>query len=209
MTATKITIDPEFKALIPPLSAEEREQLEVGALAFEGFSRCGSFFLKLFPLDAGRYWWISCTDARHGTEDFTRRGVAADYVGFSLAGLVPGWPMPLELRATPANAITRSLMRVDRSPPVTYRLKTTNIYFIQSVHGGPVKVGQAVHVQYRLEALQNGNPDEMIVVKVIERVHPSMEKELHSRFKDYWVRGEWFADKVLGIDVSDLIGGVE
>lgn len=73
----------------------------------------------------------------------------------------------------------------------------TNIYFIQSVDGGPVKIGRAVNVGSRLRELQSVCPTQLRAVRVIRDAPQYIEAELHRRFRDYRLHGEWFSPEVL------------
>ena len=65
------------------------------------------------------------------------------------------------------------------------------IYFIQSAAQGPVKIGIANDPIKRMRDLQTGNP----AVLHLRHVVPGdrdLEKELHHRFREARIRGEWF-----------------
>lgn len=68
------------------------------------------------------------------------------------------------------------------------------IYFVQSVFGGPVKIGKAVDVKRRLASLQNGSPHELQTVKILASSSDlsSLEATLHKLFKRFRVRNEWY-----------------
>ena len=66
------------------------------------------------------------------------------------------------------------------------------IYFIQAGRLGPIKIGHTNNgVEERLKELQTGSPDKLILIGIIEG-DVKKEQELHKRFKNYRVRGEWF-----------------
>ena len=72
------------------------------------------------------------------------------------------------------------------------------IYFIRSGETGPVKIGWVKSsVESRLLALQCGNPEELIICKVLENKSIADEYELHRRFSKFRIRGEWFSAEVL------------
>ena len=59
---------------------------------------------------------------------------------------------------------------------------------------GPFKIGIAGNLQKRLETLQTAHYEDLEVVMVVEMENPrSLEKRLHRRFREYRIRGEWFA----------------
>ena len=66
------------------------------------------------------------------------------------------------------------------------------VYFIASEDLASVKIGYTKEdPDKRLKALQTGNPDVLILLASVEG-ETSLERELHSRFRELHVRGEWF-----------------
>lgn len=59
-----------------------------------------------------------------------------------------------------------------------------------------VKIGKAKNVKKRLSSLQNANGDTLQLICTIpcetEAIASGLEKEMHSLFSDYRVKGEWF-----------------
>lgn len=56
------------------------------------------------------------------------------------------------------------------------------------------KIGYATNVSSRLSQLQTGNPFSLkLIVKIESCNAEELEKEIHSRFADYLIRGEWFS----------------
>jgi hypothetical protein len=53
----------------------------------------------------------------------------------------------------------------------------------------PVKIGRAVHVGQRVASLQTGTPHELRVLRILKG---DRESEMHARFADDRIRGEWF-----------------
>jgi hypothetical protein len=78
------------------------------------------------------------------------------------------------------------------------------VYFIQAVHGGPVKIGfTARGASGRLSEHQGGSPYRLIVIHQMQGTMRT-ERELHVRFKDSLVSGrEWFAPTP---ELADLCG---
>lgn len=67
-------------------------------------------------------------------------------------------------------------------------------YFIQQGDDGPVKIGIANNPAQRLERLQCGNPEPLYGRVLIPGNH---ERELHKRYAEKKIRGEWFDASVL------------
>lgn len=65
------------------------------------------------------------------------------------------------------------------------------VYFIQHGDWGPVKIGMAVDPEKRCCDLQTGNP-EKLHVRVAVPGDRALEGELHRRFKEWHLHGEWF-----------------
>lgn len=68
------------------------------------------------------------------------------------------------------------------------------IYFVSD--GEFIKIGSAASLPNRIKQLQTGNPRKLKAVFVINVEKQSklirLEKELHEKFKEYRVNGEWF-----------------
>lgn len=65
------------------------------------------------------------------------------------------------------------------------------VYFV-SFTDGPIKIGKAVNMRSRLNTLQCCSPFELEVLGLVygSRGH---EKLIHSMFKKFRIRGEWYA----------------
>lgn len=68
------------------------------------------------------------------------------------------------------------------------------IYFIQQGQSGPIKIGFTKDDLYRrVKKLQTGNHIPLRLLAVIENASVRKETELHSRFSQYKLTGEWFS----------------
>ena len=65
------------------------------------------------------------------------------------------------------------------------------IYFIQNTETKHIKIGYSDNVRNRLSDLQISSPHELTILTICEG-GIELEKELHNKFNDYYVRGEWF-----------------
>lgn len=76
------------------------------------------------------------------------------------------------------------------------------VYFIVDVLSGTVKIGKASDPSNRFQSLQTGSSVRLFLIGVIDgdRVE---ERELHERFADARVRGEWFYLKPIW---NELVG---
>jgi hypothetical protein len=83
----------------------------------------------------------------------------------------------------------------------------TNIYFLRDPDGA-IKIGKAVDVGKRIQALQAGNPRQLTTLLVV-RAPRRLEFELHRRFEASRLQGEWFASSPELLDcIASLRDGV-
>lgn len=66
------------------------------------------------------------------------------------------------------------------------------VYFIHDKNARAVKIGTTNNLQRRLKEMQTSSPTKLNVLKVIDSAGRAEEIELHERFKDYRIMGEWF-----------------
>ena len=72
--------------------------------------------------------------------------------------------------------------------------KSGFVYFIhQEADFKRFKIGYTTNLAERLQTLQTGTPDLLVVYKTIENVTKKKEKQLHHLFSQHHIRGEWFA----------------
>lgn len=77
--------------------------------------------------------------------------------------------------------------------------KSTHLYVLSC--GNRLKIGVTNDIDQRLQSLQTGNPDEIKLEYIEERVNPhKAEKFLHRHFQKNRVSGEWFE----GITLHDI-----
>ena len=65
------------------------------------------------------------------------------------------------------------------------------IYFIQNTETKHIKIGYSDNIRSRLSDLQTSSPHELSILTICEG-GIEVEKELHDKFNNYYVRGEWF-----------------
>jgi len=86
-----------------------------------------------------------------------------------------------------------SLMEWEYSEDYPLSSPKPRVYFIQSIIGGPIKIGYTTEeVRRRLAALQTGNPHKL---KILAWIHSprTREAELHAQFAHARLEGEWFS----------------
>lgn len=69
--------------------------------------------------------------------------------------------------------------------------RETVIYFIQSEHGGHVKIGRADDLAKRLQGLATGRPDKLILLGAVPGTLAD-ERRVHAAFAAHRDKGEWF-----------------
>ena len=78
-------------------------------------------------------------------------------------------------------------------------LRTAIVYFIRCKVTGRVKIGTTLNLQQRLSALRGSSPTELEVIGFVDS-SDWPEKDLHGRFREHRLHGEWFegVDQILG-----------
>ena len=76
-------------------------------------------------------------------------------------------------------------------PSSLFQTQKTNIYFIQLVNGGPIKIGYAKNITRRLNALQVAHAYPLKLLHSFQ-AHAFVELALHYKFKKLRLLGEWF-----------------
>lgn len=67
-----------------------------------------------------------------------------------------------------------------------------DVYFIQAVDGGPIKIGSTFNPVKRLGSLQGGSPVRLQILGLLKGAGRDAEGALHIRFLDSHSHGEWF-----------------
>ena len=76
------------------------------------------------------------------------------------------------------------------------------IYFVRVGKSGPIKIGYSENnIESRIKDLQIGSPEALILMGVMEG-DKAKEREMHEKFKDLHIRGEWFRP---GVDLRQFI----
>jgi hypothetical protein len=75
-----------------------------------------------------------------------------------------------------------------------------DLYFIES-EDGFVKIGRSNNPKKRLSAIQSGNHKELSILKTFKN-KGCYEPDIHKKFKDLCIRGEWFK---MSDEIKDFI----
>jgi len=73
----------------------------------------------------------------------------------------------------------------------------TYLYIVQSVLGGPIKIGVSKQVEVRVKELQRGSPFKLVAVRIIGKLPSIVERRLHKQLEKYKLHGEWFKEEAL------------
>ena len=65
------------------------------------------------------------------------------------------------------------------------------IYFILDDKNGAIKIGSSTNVKERLYVLQTATPNKLSIIHKERGTH-YRERQLHKKFKEYRLSGEWF-----------------
>lgn len=65
------------------------------------------------------------------------------------------------------------------------------VYFVRRGGRGPIKIGKAIDVEKRVASLQSGNAERLVLLGTAAG-GAKMEREMHKRFAEYRLGGEWF-----------------
>jgi len=75
-----------------------------------------------------------------------------------------------------------------------------HVYIIQHGRKGAFKIGIARNVEKRIVDLQIGTPVELRIIAKFDfgskKNAYRVEQKLHRIFRKYWIRGEWFSNKI-------------
>lgn len=86
--------------------------------------------------------------------------------------------------------------KMKRSEPAQKRHQ--KVYVLHNIRNGYYKIGRSFDVPFREKTLQSEEPEIELLMNVVAPA--SMERELHAKYSDKRVRGEWFR-----LDESDII----
>lgn len=191
-----LEIDEEFRAFatIAPLTTDERKKLTANTLSFEGFDITNKKYLTLRPSSLGQPWWFLELQHIEGMyEDYSKKPLRADMMKY-LPFLQP--PAHFRLQPRHCDPIVRPWQIAERKHKAPI---SRDIYIIQAVIGGPVKIGVSVYPPARLEQLQVGCPFPLRIIKSFPATKTVTEKGLHARFAAYRLHGEWFQEDILAL----------
>jgi hypothetical protein len=90
---------------------------------------------------------------------------------------------------------------------------TREVYFLQELGTGAIKIGVTGNLNARLSAIRTGTSNAIMVLGSV-RADRQFERELHRKFAYARIRGEWFRPvgelfkcigELTGFDLADLV----
>jgi hypothetical protein len=86
------------------------------------------------------------------------------------------------------NLILQNKVPKEINPQIRYSIKRQKCYLMIDDATGLVKIGKSINPENRERTLQSEKP----TIKMIHYFDNDIERELHNKFRDKRVRGEWF-----------------
>lgn len=208
-----LRIDPEFRDLIPPLTVEEWEQFYPPENSEIELSRVDStaplveiLRITRFPNDPD-YCRLSHVSSATWQEQFTKRAIAK--TALIRAFQLFEFDYQTATKKIISYAAPTSTLDVERTPSVEYGPIIGGVYFIQA-GAGPIKIGFSNDVIERMALLQTGNAEALILRGVIRSTDRTLESQMHRKFQEDWIRGEWFSPSRLLLNfIADSTEGIE
>lgn len=159
------------------------EEFEHGARGISDDGRIS----YVWPSDYDGFFWVAVIWS--GAVDTTKRPVikAAIHVALDVCNF--NWRRAKWVATEPPLPSDRNIYLT--TPGKKQYRNDQTVYFIQSIYGGPIKIGVAVDVVSRLKQIQNMSP---VPLKLLATEAGGKEREsrLHEQFSQYRLYGEWF-----------------
>jgi hypothetical protein len=192
-----------FNNLLSKLTKSEKEFYENGNLGFfsQNMTDSDVTIYEILPTTMGNHWWLaSKISLNEGIQEYTPRPMAQSRL--EQLSFFKDFLNDKNLKPCKVDSVSLDYYDKKISSPDKYNL--TNIYVIQSIIGGPVKIGKSNDIDHRLSTFQMGSPFELKVIKLYENVSHKVEKHLHKHFNKYRLHGEWFSEDILN-HIDDII----
>ncbi len=142
--------------------------------------------LEIIPSSHDGYWWVSVMQS--GIIDFLSQPIyfkhlkqAINSFGFNIIGADYKISECLPIENCPWSLKKKSAKE-----------SLVDVYFIQSVIGGPIKIGISVSISSRIETIQMMCPFILKIIGTIKGVGVETERILHEKFFKSRLHGEWF-----------------
>jgi len=144
--------------------------------------------LEIIPLSQEGYSYCCLFDLRAKTIEDLKRGISNDCLSYCILKVFKF----KEFNNFYSIKIKAPLDVNDYRSRTSITIKE-KIYFIQSVSGGPIKIGVSNSPKNRLKDIQLMCPYKLNLLATIKGDRKK-EQLLHRKFKKYRLHGEWFED---------------
>jgi hypothetical protein len=88
--------------------------------------------------------------------------------------------------------------------PPKIRTECGSVYVIQEKDSGYIKIGFAKDFARRLVSLKTDNAHKIKTIAVIDDCKMQDELNLHKKYRDFRIRGEWYKEAVLDQLLGDI-----
>ncbi|MGV6860992.1 MAG: GIY-YIG nuclease family protein [Putridiphycobacter sp.] len=90
------------------------------------------------------------------------------------------------------NEIKEHLFTTDgNTPSLVYKFIKPHVYFMKNPRNNLIKIGVSIHPNIRKKQLESKN-NKLEILRIIDSGGFELERELHEKFKQYRMQGEWF-----------------
>ena len=176
----EIKIDKEFEKLIPKLTDDKKIILNRKKINYNDYPE--SITITPFGKD---YCNVSRINPRNEmVEEYTKRPININYINVFLK----------DIKLDDYNIEIKENIIIKKEDNTI----TTNVYIIQSIIGGPIKIGKSNNIDERFKQIQNMSPFKLRIIKVFENVLDNFEIYLHNKYAQERLHGEWFDEIILG-----------
>jgi hypothetical protein len=142
--------------------------------------------VEVAPSQIDGFWHLALIETE-GAVRFFKRPVRAEGVDLFLAH----WGVTeADFKAVPREP--SRLNPWDLGQPEPTAQDTRDVYFIQGIEGGPIKIGVARDPRDRLVSIQLMSPVRLQILGVIRGAGQPGEHRLHEQFAEHRLHGEWF-----------------
>lgn len=177
----------ELRRRFPKLSEEQKTAFLQNRLGFRGENQRGTRVCTLYPTPMSPHFWLwSLVDIDTGIEEYTPRETATCRLPWKTIGDIPSF----------SAFVTEPSRTLIRHSKANIRKQASHLYAIQSILGGPIKIGKSSDPWDRAKQLQPGNPFLLCVIRIFEN-KGHLESKIHKYLQEYSLQGEWFREEAL------------
>lgn len=83
-------------------------------------------------------------------------------------------------------------MQDDTPVKLIHKFSKPHVYFMQAVKDGSIKIGASIHPEIRRKQIRYQKKQDLRILGIIPSGGYELEKELHEKFRERNIKGEWF-----------------